>query len=230
MLQISTGPHIRKGATLLEVSSSVYFSLLIITANGAISAQHLARDSWVDRLQSMITPSHYAWSYQFAFGILWAGAAVLVFTLLRLSARLSSDFILRTGGGIVSVLGFPLIFGYVSFRGFLHMLRSPSQALLYAYSPHRWLLAEVIVSIVCVLIYASLSLPSKRFSTVALLLLLLHFAFWSWFALTDGASLLIYVLLGLLASLVWSRYVSRVEGKTSALHTVSQQSGSVART
>jgi hypothetical protein len=121
---------------------------------------------------------------------------------------------------------------YTSFRGYLTMLGSIPQALLYAYVPDRWLGIEVLASLVGVFLYAF----SKWFrnSRFGLPMLVLHFAVWSWLVIRGAGSgnillwpgyswilltrehpSLIYPLLGLLASVVWGLYLRRsisVEG------------------
>jgi len=122
-------------------------------------------------------------------------------------ARLSfSDVFLRTFAGIVAVAGFPLTAGYVSFRGYVQMLSSIPRAFLYAYAPHRWLAVEVMATLVCIFLYVFLKWPTK--ARWGLLLLCLHFAVWTWFVFIGGGkSLIIFPLLGFLASLAWGMYV-----------------------
>jgi hypothetical protein len=212
MPEIESFPRLRKRARLLfEISLSIYFPLLFIMANAVRSVQHPAKNSWVDDLQSLTARGWYTPSYHFAFSLLWLISAVILFICLRMLARLSFlDVFLRIFAGIVVVAGFPLASGYLSFRGYLGMFASPTRAVLYAYSPHRWLAVEVMASLMCVLGYVFLKWPTEARWGVPLLGL--HFAVWSWFVITAGQeSLLIYPFLGLLASIAWGAYVRLAE-------------------
>ena len=192
---------------LHELAFSIYLPLLMIVVNELTSMQHPVRVSWVDRLRFLITGGPDGSSYHFAFRLLWAASAATLFLSLRILARLSfMGVFLRTFAGVVAVAGFPLAAGYVSFRGYLHMLGSLPAALLYAYSPHRWLAIEVIASLVCVFVYVFLKWPAGAWW--GLLLLSLHFAIWAGFmAYGRQERFLRYLLLGFLASLAWGLYV-----------------------
>jgi len=198
----------KKVRLLHEIALSIYLPLLLIAGNAAISSQHPARNSWVDDLQLLIKsgPSHFI----FVFIILWAISAAVLFVCLRILANLSvTDLILRTLGGIVVVVGFPIVIGYVSFRGYFRMLGSIPRALLYAYAPERWLEVEVAVSLMCVLLYGFRKWAVEPWW--GLLLVGLHFAIWAWFigwpviAVARGAQLPIF--LGFLSSLAWGSYI-----------------------
>lgn len=205
---IDSVPQSRKRARLLhEIAFSIYFPLLLITANGVRSVQHPAGKSWVDDLQLLIAGVCHAPSYHFAFSLLWAASMAALFLCLRMLAGLSfSDVFLRTFAGIVAVAGFPLTAGYVSFPGYLHMLGSFPRGLLYAYAPHRWLAVEVMATVVCIFLYVFLKWPTK--AHWGLLLLGLHSAIWIWFVFIGGEkSLMIFPPLGFLASLAWGLYV-----------------------
>lgn len=200
-------------------------------ANSVRSVLHGGGDSWVYRLSVTLgfgRPLSYEDSgLRFAFLLLWLGSATLVFLCVRLLSRSSSlRSLLRVVSGMVAVAGFPIASAYTSFRGYLNMLRSIPQALLYAYAPHRWLGLEALASLVGLFLYAF----SKRLqkATLALPMLFLHFAVWSWLVIFGAGSgnillwpghswvsltrehpSLIYPLLGLLASVVWGLYVRR---------------------
>lgn len=218
---IENFPQFKNRARLLhEIAFSVYCPLLLIMVNAVRSAQHLVRNSWVDDLQLLITRSRHTPSYHFAFDCLWALSALALFLCLRMLARVSfSDVFLRTFAGVVAVAGFPLAAGYVSFRGYLHMLSSFPNAFLNAYAPHRWLALEVIASLACIFLYLFRKWPTKPWW--GLLLLSLHFAVWSWVVLlgTGSGSMLhnlTYPLLGFLASLAWAWYVQQRDLSVSA--------------
>lgn len=191
---------------LHEIAFSIYFCRLLIMMNAFISIQHPARNSWGDDLQLLITGDRFTAYHNFASTTLWAISAAVLFLCLRVLANLSIvDLFLRIFGGIVAVAGFPLVAGYISFRGYLHMPGSFPRALLYAYAPNRWLAVEVMASLVCVFSYVFLRWPPK--ARWGLLLLGLHFSLWTWFAFIGGNQPLIYLLLGLLASIAWGLYV-----------------------
>jgi hypothetical protein len=206
----------RKNARLLhEIAFSIYFPMLIIMTNSIRSVQHPAKNSWSDDLELLIARSGYAPGHNIASIFLWViSAAFLFFCLRALASLLIVDFFLRTFGGIFAVADFPLVAAYVSFFGYLHMLGSFKSALLYAYAPHRWLGVEVVASHVCVFSCVFLQCPPKGWW--GLLLLVLHFSIWTWFVFTGGnQSLLIFLLLGFLASLAWGFYLWQSAAKTT---------------
>jgi|SRR5579864_1614711 len=192
-----------------EIAFSVYLPLLLIMTNTVRSIQHPAGNSWVDYLQSLFAGKGVATDHNIAFAILWAISAVVVFLCLRVLANISiEDVFLRTFGGIVAVAGFPLIVGYVSFRGYLRMLSSFPRALLYAYVPNRWLAVEVVACLVCIFSYLFLKWPFK--ARWGLSLLVLHFSLWTWSLLIGGEqSLLLFLLLGFPASIAWGSYIQQ---------------------
>lgn len=205
-------PQSRKRALLLhQIAFSIYFPLLLITADAVRSIQHPAGKSWVDDLQWLIAGAWHAPSYRFAFCLLWATSTITLFLCLRMLVRLSfSDVFLRTFAGIIAVAGFPLTVVYISFPGYLHMLGSFPRALLYVFAPHRWLAVEVIASLACSFLFLFLKWPSK--ALWGLLLLCLHFAIWTWFVLIgDERSLIVFPPLSFLASLAWGLYVRQAE-------------------
>lgn len=188
-----------------EIAFSVYCPLLLILVNSVRSAQHPATHSWVLGLQLLIVRGRDTPSYHFAFYCLWALSVVALFLFLRMLARLSlSDVFLRTFAGILAVLGFPVAVGYVTVPGYMHMFGSFARAILYAYAPHRWLGIEVAVALMSIFLYIFLKWPVR----LGLLLLVSHFLIWTWFASLGGErSLLVYPLVGFLASLAWGAYV-----------------------
>lgn len=211
---------------LNDVIFAVYLCLLAIMANSVRSVLHgSVLSSWVWRFLATLRferPLSYEDSgLRFAFVLLWLGSAAFVFLCVRLLSRTSFiRSLLLIVSGIVAVAGFPIASGFTSFRGYLGMLSSIPKALLYAYAPFRWLGVEMIASLVGVFLYAfSQWFRSLRFG---LLLLVLHFALWSWLVILGAGSgnillwpgyswiplthehpSLIYPLLGLLASAVW---------------------------
>jgi hypothetical protein len=216
---------------LNDVIFAVYLCLLVIMANSVRSVLHSDGHSWVYRFSVTLgfgRPLSYGDpGLRFVFLLLWLGSATLVFLSVRLLSRLSSvRSFFRVVSGIVAVAGFPMAGAYASFRGYLNMLGSIPQALLNTYDPRRWLGLEVLASLVGVFLYAF----SKRLQkpTLALPMLFLHFAVWSWLVILGAGSgnillwpgynwvlltrerpSLIYPLLGLLASVVWGLYVRR---------------------
>lgn len=118
------------------------------------------------------------------------------------------DFFLRTFGGIVVVGGFPLVSGYVSFRGYFRMFGSIPRALVYAYAPERWLAVEVAASVVFVFVYGFRRWPLQP--GLALLLVGLHFAIWAWF-IGGGQFPQILPALGFFCSVTWALYVKQAE-------------------
>lgn len=200
--------HPRKSARFFhEVAFSIYFPLLLITANTMASAQHPETNSWADKLYTLTIgdkqsqPDGHA--HRFAFFLLWGAAALVLFLCVRTLSGLSfTDFLLRTFAGVVAVAGFPLVSGYLTFRGYLHMLGSFPRALLYAYAPHNWLAVEVTASLVCVFIYAFGKW--NRRTRWGLLLLALHFGVWTW--LIRDLPIAICPLLGFPASVAWALY------------------------
>jgi len=222
---------------LNDVMFALYLCLLTIMANSVRSVLHNGGDSWVYRLAVTlgvgVPLSYNDPGLRFAFLLLWLGSATLAFLCIRLlsrSASLRSFFLIISG--VVAVAGFPVVSAYISFRGYVTMFGSIPQALFYAYSPDRWLGIEVLASLFGVFLYAF----SKRFkdSRFSLVMLVLHFAVWSWLVILGAGSGnillwpgyswipltrehpgLIYPLLGLLASIVWGLYLRRpisVEG------------------
>lgn len=199
--------------------------------NAIRAVQHYSLlDSWVARLALLISKGEHPVSYgslslRLSFGLLWLGMGIATFFALRTTAILSrSDSFLKIFGGVVTVVGFPLVSGYVSFIGYFHMLGALPSALLNAYSPHRWLAFEVVASLICVFLYLFWNLPSRVLW--GLVLLVLHFAIWTWVVLRGAGSghillwpgydwtpftreqpSLIYPWLGLLASLAWASYI-----------------------
>jgi len=153
-------------------------------------------------------------------------AAVLFVCLRALDPLSFLNTFLRSFVGIVVVVGFPLAIGYLAFPGYLHMFGSSSRAFLYAYSPHRWLVAEVVGSLVCVVVYVFLKWPTT--AQVGLLLAGIHFALWSWFAISaDEKSLVIYPLLGFLATLAWGLDVRLSVGSSSPPQPMSAQASNL---
>lgn len=221
--QTENNNHLR---LLNDVIFALNLCLLALMANSVRSVLHdSVSSSWVYRLSVTLGFGHPL-SYEdsglrFAFLLLWLGSATLVFLCVRLLSRTSSlGSWLFIVSGMVAVAGFPIASAYTSFRGYLNMLGSIPHALLYAYAPHRWLGLEVLASLVGLL----LSAFSKRLqkATLALLMLFLHFALWSWLVILGAGSgnillwpgysfvpftrehpSLIYPLLGFLASAVW---------------------------
>jgi len=205
-------PQSRKRARLLhQIAFSIYFPLLLITANAVKSIQHPAGKSWIDDLQLLTAGAWHTPSYRFAFCLLWATSMATLFLCLHMLARLSfSDVFLQTFVGITVVAGFPLTVLYISFPGYLHMLSSFPRALLYAYAPHRWLGVEVMAALVCIFLYVFVKWPTK--TLWGLLLLGFHFAIWTWFVFIGGErSLIVFPALGFLASLAWGLYVRQAE-------------------
>jgi hypothetical protein len=207
-----------------ELAFSVYFPFLLIWVNDARSGWRNNpgdRLPWVLQLQLLMTGGYHPRSsvddstLRIAFISLWAASAVTIFVLLRILARFSFTHVfLRTFAGIVAVVGFPLTCVYAC----------PG---LYAYRGLSLTLVEVVAALVCAFLYVSGSWPSK--APWGILLLVLHFAFWSWCAWilryfplggvpllwpgysstwhTLEAPQLIYPWLGFLASLGWGLYV-----------------------
>jgi hypothetical protein len=214
--RLSAFTDLEKNARLLhEIAFSIYFPLLIIMANAIQSTEHPAKNSWSDDLRLLIARSGYAPGHNIVSIFLWAISAGFLFSCLRALASLSIvGLFLRTFGGIVAVAGFPLVAGYVSFFGYLHMLGLFQSALLYAYAPSRRLGVGLGASLVCVFSCVFLQWPPKGWW--GLLLLGLHFSIWTWFVFTGGnPSLRTYLLLGFLASLAWAFYVRQSAARTT---------------
>lgn len=204
-----------------EIALSVYSSGLVIWMNDATSGwRNNPGDGipWALQMEFLLTRDSHPPSLvddpklRFAFALLWAVSALSLFLLLRLSAHFSlATEPLRIIGGIVAVAGFPITF-------------------VYARRAYSLLLIEVVLALVCTYLYLYRHRPSKAYWAV--LLLVLHSAFWSWCAwamrhypplgdpaalaivplLWPGAKLtrlttevpeLIYPWLGFLATLAW---------------------------
>jgi hypothetical protein len=195
---------------LVEVAVAIYLPLLVIMVNSMRAAQHPARNSWVNDLQSLIAGNRST-SYYPAFGLLWVVSSAVLFLCLRMLARFSwSSIFLRTFAGTVAIAGFPLANGYISFRAYAEMLGSFPRAILYAYAPYRWLAVELMASLVGLLLCLSQKWLIRGW---VLLPLFLHFAVWTWVALIGGTNfVLIYPLLGFFASLAWYANIQQSRG------------------
>jgi len=208
-----------------ELMFSICVAGLVIWLNDATSGWRNSpgdRIPWILDMEFLLTrnplppPSVDDPKLRFTFAFLWAVSALCIFLLLRLSARFSlTRKSLRIIGGIVAVAGFPLAF-------------------VYARRNNPLPLVEVAIALVCIYLYLYRNWPRKAYW--ALLLLVLHCAFWSWCAwamrhyppLGDPAALagfpllwpgstltratteapeLIYPCLGFLATRAWSFYV-----------------------
>lgn len=207
---------------LHEITFSVYVSLLLILADD-VSSKWVNnpgdRIPWVLRMKFLLTGDYRTHSLvadpklRFAFVFLWAVLALGIFLLLRTARRPSARTFLRTGAGIVTVAGFPLIFAY-GFHNILVLI----------------LLVETAAAVICVLIFVDRQWP--RSVPWAISLALLHFGFWSWCTwnghyfspgwvggvplfwpgytltwLTVEDPVLIYPWLGFLTTLAWGLYI-----------------------
>ena len=202
-----------------ELAFSIYFPLLLIWVNDASSGWANARSDkvpWVLKLELLITGGYRHHSpfddpaLRFAFVFLWVVSATVVFLCIRTVARFPFTAVfLRTFAGIVAVAGFPL-------------------TCVYAFRAVSWTLVEIGAALICVYLYVSRNWPSRTLWGV--MLLVLHFTFWSLYAwslhnfpppggvpllwpgygltsLTHKDPLLIYPLAGFGASLAWGLYV-----------------------
>lgn len=197
-----------KHARLLhEVAFSAYLSLLAVTENTVRSAQHPSTRSWVESLQSIVAQTHFTISYRFGRVVLCCLSAMVLLLFLRLTDRFRiMTPLLRAFGGFVAVVGLPLIAGYVSFVGYLHMFDSFSRALLYVYAPYNWLTFEVLIVIfwVSYCIFRE-HVPPARWDC---LVIVVHFALWTYVGLNGNRSELTTLgIFGGFASLAWIHYL-----------------------
>jgi hypothetical protein len=207
-----------------DVALALYFPLLLILINSLRSNQHRAPPAWISDVQSFLYTDSSAHSYHLAFWFLWALGAIFAFLCLRLLAQFSSlEVFIRILGGIVGATGFPLALGYVSFRGYLNMFGSNARALFYAYSPQQWLVLELAATVGCILSCVLLKRSSKTY--LVLTVLTLHFGIWARLLVNSGQSRqLLYFLLGVPVSLIWTFYVRQNRTAPGMLSTAAAQS------
>jgi hypothetical protein len=210
---------------------AVYLPLLMIFANDAGSGWTNSlgdRVPWVLQAKFLLTGDYRTHSLiddsklRLAFVVLWAVSALGVFLALLVLGRFSfTRVFLRVGAGLVVVAGFPAICVYL-WRN------------LYAYRDVSLTVIEMALALVLTFLYAGWQWP--RSAAWMIVLLILHFSFWSWCAwglryfaipggvpllwpgfratrLTTEAPQLIYPWLGFLASVAWSLYVRQPSEK-----------------
>jgi hypothetical protein len=127
--------------------------------------------------------------YSQYFAALVLASAVICFLFFRIAARLSAaTAVLRISAGVVAVAGLPL-----SLR-----LIQPFPVILFV---------EIIAASVCVLMYVfgKWNVPYL----ISILLLGLHFAFWSWGALHQMFFWPLYPVIGFCSALVWALYLKQ---------------------
>lgn len=209
----SRSPSVTQPARLLhEAALAAYCSSLAIWTNIIASSQHPASRSWVDALQSIIAKGSYAPDYPLANVILWLLLGIAFFLGLRALAGFSHSRIFLFLVGLITMSALPLAAGYLSFRGYVRMLGSPSAALFHAYDPHRWLAIEIVTIAAGVFAYVFVPWPHKTRWGISLLML--HFALWGWLALANWHFSLINAAFGFAAGTAWVFYVRGAEQHT----------------
>jgi hypothetical protein len=138
---------------------------------------------------------------------IWALLLVLcIFLLLRLS---SSTFlvkwVLRSAAGIVSLVALP-----VCWLREIHLFPVPPGL---PNPPSPFVLVELVVTVVCALLYLYAKWPLPAWCSISLLIL--HFGFWGWLLLGGpyfwlSPFRLIFPLAGLCSVLAWGAYVAQL--------------------
>jgi hypothetical protein len=139
-----------------------------------------------------------------AFFALALGLALGIFVVLRLCSRtLLARELLRSVAGIVSLLALPVSWLYAT-----HLFPVP-RTLPNPRDP--WIFLELVATMACAVFYLFARWPLPGWTGV--LLLALHFGFWTWLSLGGpyfwrAAADLIFPTVGFFSCLAWGSYVS----------------------